>query len=96
MNASAAEATKYVPEQWKAVADALAAAKDSFNEGDYRSALSRARCPPEGEARGGGGGEKGSAREGVERHERRRSGMVEALKSRFDMLSSSRASGRFG
>jgi len=41
-----AEAQKYVPDQAKAVQDALAAAQTAFNNGDYASALTQAQALP--------------------------------------------------
>lgn len=42
LNASKAEAMKYVPDQYKSVEDALKAAKDNFAKGDYTGATSAA------------------------------------------------------
>jgi hypothetical protein len=42
LNASKAEAMKYVPDQYKSVEDALKAAKDNFAKGDYAGATSTA------------------------------------------------------
>lgn len=42
LNASKAEAMKYIPDQVKGVEDALQAAKDSFAKGDYAAAASAA------------------------------------------------------
>src|SRR5512134_1141928 len=42
LNASRAEAMKYIPDQVKSVEDALKAAKDSFAKGDYAGATSAA------------------------------------------------------
>ena len=42
LNASKAEAMKYIPDQVKSVEDALKAAKDSFAKGDYAGAASAA------------------------------------------------------
>ena len=42
LNASKAEAMKYIPDQVKSVEDALKAAKDSFAKGDYAGATSAA------------------------------------------------------
>ena len=43
LNASKAEAAKYIPGQIKGVEDALKAAKDSFAKGEYTAALNSAK-----------------------------------------------------
>lgn len=45
-SAVSAEAQKYVPDQAKAVQDALAAAQTAFTNGDYASALTQAQALP--------------------------------------------------
>ncbi|MGA2955604.1 MAG: hypothetical protein ABSF48_07780 [Thermodesulfobacteriota bacterium] len=46
LNATKAEASKYVPDQVKSVEDALKAAKDSFAKGEYTAALNSAKDLP--------------------------------------------------
>ncbi len=46
LNASKAEASKYVPDQVKSVEDALKAAKDQFAKGEYTGALNAAKDLP--------------------------------------------------
>ena len=46
LNASKAEASKYVPDQVKSVEDALKAAKDSLAKGEYTAALTSAKDLP--------------------------------------------------
>lgn len=43
VNALKGQASQYVPDQFKAVQDALATAHDNFNKGDYAAALASAR-----------------------------------------------------
>jgi hypothetical protein len=92
VNAGAAEATKYVPEQWKAVTDALAAAKDSFNKGDYKAALAGAQdvAQKAKDATAAAAAKKDQLVKAWNDMSAGVPGMVEAVKSRVDILSSSK------
>ena len=46
VNAARPAAEKYVPEEFKALADELAAAKEAFGKGDYKGALAAAQSIP--------------------------------------------------
>jgi hypothetical protein len=92
VNAAAPEATKYVPEQWKAVTDALAAAKDSFNKGDYKAALAGAQdvAQKANDAAAAAAAKKDQLVKAWNDMSAGVPGMVEAVKSRVDILSSSK------
>jgi hypothetical protein len=92
VNSVIAEATKYVPEQARGVQDALKAAKDSLAKGDYKAALAgstdvTAKAKALGDAVAAKKAELATSWENM-------SGglpkVVEAIKSRVDILSQSK------
>src|SRR5262245_56155518 len=92
VNASAAEASKYVPDQWKSVTDALAAAKDSFNKGDYKAALAGAQDVTQRakDAAAAAAAKKDQLVKAWNDMSAGIPGMIDAVKSRVDILSSSK------
>ncbi|HEY6929069.1 MAG TPA: hypothetical protein VJA66_05270 [Thermoanaerobaculia bacterium] len=92
VNAAASDATKYVPDQWKAVTDALAAAKESFNKGDYKAALAGAQDVTQKvkDAAAAAAAKKDQIVKAWNDMSAGVPGMIEAVKSRVDILSSSK------
>ena len=92
VNAAAPDATKYVPDQWKAVTDALAAAKESFNKGDYKAALAGAQDVTQKakDAAAAAAAKKDQLVKAWNDMSAGVPGMIAAVKSRVDILSSSK------
>jgi hypothetical protein len=92
----AADAQKYAPDQYQAVADQLASAKATFAKGDYKAALSAARDLPAKVTELGATVTKAkdAAVAGLKDEWNSLSAdvpqMLEAIQSRVDMLSKSR------
>ena len=92
----AADAQKYAPEQYQAVADQLASAKATFDKGDYKAALAAARDLPGKVTELGATVTKAkdAALAGMKDEWNTLSAdvpqMLEAIQSRVDMLSKSR------
>ena len=92
VGAAKAEATKYVPDQVKGVEDALKAAKDAFEKKEYTQALNGAKDIP-GKAKDLSTAAAAKKAELTKAWEEMAAGlpkMVEAIKSRVDMLSKSK------
>ena len=86
------EAAKYVPDQVKGLEDGLQAAKDAFAKKDYKAALSAAKDLP-GKAKELGAAAAAKKAELTKAWEQMSGGlpkMVEAIKSRVDILSQSK------
>jgi len=92
IGAAKAEATKYVPEQVKGVEDALKAAKDAFEKKEYTQALNAAKDLPAKaeELAGAAAAKKAELTKSWEELAGGIPKMVEAIKSRVDILSKSR------
>jgi hypothetical protein len=92
INAAKGEAVKYIPDQVKALEDGLKAAKDALAKKDYKAALSAAKDLP-GKAKELAAA-AASKKEELTKAWNEMSGglpkMVEAIKSRVDILSKSR------
>jgi len=92
INAAKGEAIKYIPDQVKALEDGLQAAKDAFAKKDYKAALSAAKDLP-GKAKDLAAA-AATKKEELTKDWKEMSGglpkMVEAIKSRVDILSKSK------
>jgi hypothetical protein len=92
INAAKGEAAKYIPDQVKALEDGLAAAKDAFAKKDYKAALSAVKDLP-GKAKDLAGAAAAKKEELTKAWSEMSGGlpkMVEAIKSRVDILSKSK------
>ena len=92
LNAAKGEAMKYIPDQVKSVEDALKGAKDTFAKGDYKAALAAAKDLPQ-KAKDLAAAAAAKKAELTKAWEEMSAGlpkMVEAIKSRVDILSKSR------
>jgi hypothetical protein len=92
LNAVKGEAMKYIPDQVKGVEDALKAAKDSFAKKDYKAALNQAKDLAS-KAKDLGAAAMAKKTEFTKAWEEMSGGlpkMVEAIKSRVDILSASK------
>ena len=91
-NAAKGEAVKYVPEQAKAVEDALMAAKDSFEKKDYKAATSAATdvAAKAKELGAAAAAKKAELTKGWEDLSSGMPQMLDSIKSRVDMLSKSK------
>jgi hypothetical protein len=92
LNASKAEAVKYVPDEVKSLEGALAAVKDKFAKGDYKTALGEAQALA-GKAKGLGDAAKAKKEELTNTWTNLSQGlpnMVGAIQSRVDLLSKSK------
>jgi hypothetical protein len=92
LNAAKAEAAKYVPDQVKGVEDALKAAKDNFEKKEYTAALNAAKDLP-AKAKDLANAAAAKKTELTKSWEEMAAGlpkMVEAIKSRVDILSKSK------
>jgi len=87
-----AEAAKYVPDQAKAVEDAIAAARDTFAKGDYAAALTAAHALPAqiDELKAALATKKDQLMVAWKDMEGGLPKMVEAITSRMDILSKSK------
>ena len=87
-----AEAAKYVPDQAKAVEDAIAAARDTFAKGDYAAALTAAQALPAqiDELKAALATKKDQLMVAWKDMEGGLPKMVEAITSRMDILSKSK------
>jgi len=92
VNAAAPDVGKYAADQWKAVNDSLAAAKDSLAKGDYKAATASANDVAQKLS-------AAAAAASAKKDELTRSwtdlsaglpGMVDAIKSRVDILSAAK------
>ena len=92
INAAKGEAVKYVPDQVKGLEDGLQAAKDAFAKKDYKAALNAAKDLP-GKAKDLAAA-AATKKEELTKAWKEMSGglpkMVEAIKSRVDILSKSK------
>ena len=92
INAAKGDAVKYVPDQVKGLEDGLQAAKDAFAKKDYKAALSAAKDLP-GKAKDLAAAAAAKKTELTEAWKQMSGGlpkMVEAIKSRVDVLSQSK------
>jgi DNA repair exonuclease SbcCD ATPase subunit len=92
INATKAEAAKYVPDQVKSLESALAAVKDKFSKGEYKAAISEAQGLA-GKAKGVADAAKAKKEELTKTWTNLSEGlpkMVEAIQSRVDILSQSK------
>src|SRR4030042_5711931 len=92
IDAAKGEAVKYVPDQVKGLEDGLKAAKDAFAKKDYKAALSAAKDLP-GKAKDLAAAAAAKKAELTKAWEDMSGGlpkMVEAIKSRVDVLSKSK------
>lgn len=92
LNASKSEAVKYVPDEVKSLEGALAAVKDKFAKGDYKTALGEAQALA-GKAKGLGDLAKAKKEELTKTWtdlSQGLPGMVGAIQSRVDILSKSK------
>ena len=92
INATKAEAAKYVPDQVKSLESALAAVKDKFAKGEYKAAISEAQALA-GKAKGVVDAAKAKKEELTKTWTNLNEGlpkMVEAIQSRVDILSQSK------
>jgi hypothetical protein len=91
-NAVKGEAVKYVPDQAKAVEDALMAAKDSFEKKDYKAATSAATdvAAKAKELGAAAAAKKAELTKGWEDLSSGMPQMLDAIKSRVDILSKSK------
>jgi len=92
IGAAKAEAAKYVPDQVKGVEDALKAAKDAFEKKEYTQALNAAKDLPAKvkEIAAAAAAKKAELTKAWEEMAAGLPKMVEAIKSRVDMLSKSK------
>jgi hypothetical protein len=92
VNSAVAEGAKYVPDQARAVQDALRSAKDSFAKGDYKAALTGS-SDATAKAKALGDAAAAKKAELAKNWENLSGGLpkvVEAIKSRVDILSQSK------
>ena len=92
INATKAEAVKYVPDQVKSLESALAAVKDKFTKGDYKAVITEAQALV-GKAKGVLDAAKAKKEELTKKWTDLSQGlpkMVEAIQSRVDILSQSK------
>ena len=91
-NAVKAEAVKYVPDKAKAVEDAITAAKGSFDKKDYDAALNAAKAIPEKvkELSAAAAAKKAELTKSWEEMSAGLPKMLDAVKSRLDILSKSK------
>jgi uncharacterized phage infection (PIP) family protein YhgE len=92
LNAVKGEAMKYVPDKVKAVEDAIKAAKGSFDKGDYDAALNAAKAIPDKvkELTTAAAAKKTELTKGWEELSAGLPKMLDAIKSRLDILSKSK------
>ena len=92
LNAVKGEAMKYIPDQVKGVENTLTAAKESFNKKDYKSALSQAKdvAAKAKDLAAAAGAKKTELTKNWEEMSGGLPKMVEAIKSRVDILSASK------
>lgn len=92
VNAAKSEATKFVPDQMKALESGIAAVKDKFGKGDYKAAITEAQALA-GKAKGVLDAAKAKKEELTKTWANLSQGlpkMVEAIQSRVDILSQSK------
>ena len=92
INATKAEAVKYVPDQVKSLESALAAVKDKFTKGDYKAVITEAQALV-GKAKGVLDAAKAKKEELTKKWmdlSQELPKMVEAIQSRVDILSQSK------
>jgi len=92
INSAKGEAVKYIPDQVKGLEDGLKAAKEAFEKKDYKGALSAVKDLP-GKAKELGAAAAAKKTELTKAWEEMSGGlpkMVEAIKSRVDVLSKSK------
>ena len=92
INATKAEAVKYVPDEMKSLESALAAVKDKFTKGDYKAVISEAQALVS-KAKGVLDAAKAKKEELTKKWTDLSQGlpkMVEAIQSRVDILSQSK------
>jgi len=91
-NAVKGEAMKYVPDKVKAVEDSINAAKDTFNKGNYDAALNAAKAIPEKvkELSAAAAAKKAELTKSWEEMSAGLPKMLDAVKSRLDILSKSK------
>ena len=92
INATKAEAVKYVPDQVKSLESALAAVKDKFTKGDYKAVITEAQALV-GKSKGVLDAAKAKKEELTKKWTDLSQGlpkMVEAIQSRVDILSQSK------
>jgi len=92
INAAKGDAIKYIPDQVKALEDGLQTAKDAFAKKDYKAALNAAKDLP-GKAKDLAAAAAAKKTELTEAWKQMSGGlpkMVEAIKSRVDVLSKSK------
>ena len=91
-NAVKGEAMKYVPDKVKAVEDSIKAAKDTFDKGNYDAALSAAKAIPDKvkELSTAAAAKKTELTKGWEEMSGGMPKMLDAIKSRLDILSKSK------
>jgi hypothetical protein len=91
-NAVKGEAVKYVPDKAKAVEDSINAAKDIFNKGNYDAALNAAKAIPEKvkELSAAAAAKKAELTKSWEEMSAGLPKMLDAVKSRLDILSKSK------
>ncbi|HRT61954.1 MAG TPA: hypothetical protein P5551_06300 [Syntrophales bacterium] len=92
LNAVKGEAMKYVPDKVKAVEDAITAAKGSFDKKDYDTALNTAKAIPDKvkELATAAATKKAELTKGWEELSAGLPKMLDAVKSRLDILSKSK------
>jgi len=91
-NSVKGEAVKYVPDKAKAVEDSINAAKDTFNKGNYDAALNAAKAIPEKvkELSAAAAAKKAELTKSWEEMSAGLPKMLDAVKSRLDILSKSK------
>jgi len=91
-NAVKAEVVKYIPDQAKGVEDAIKAAKENFDKGNFDAALASAKAIPDKvkELTTAAAAKKAELAKGWEELSGGLPNMLEAIKSRLDILSQSK------
>lgn len=91
-NAVKGEAMKYVPDKVKAIEDSIKAAKDTFDKGNYDAALSAAKAIPDKvkELSAAAAAKKAELAKAWEEMSGGMPKMLDAVKSRLDILSKSK------
>lgn len=92
VNAVSPDVSKYAPDSWKAVTELLAGAKDAFARGDYKAALASANQIPDKikEATAAAMAKKDELTKAWNDMSAGLPQMVDAIKSRVDVLSASK------